>query len=532
MVEHEIEMEEKGLLAKKWLWLSLGFGLFALIVLMPTPQGLIEVVDKYGFAEKMIAKGVAHDAASAAWKAKVVIAILPLAVVFFATEALPIGVVGILMPLLAYWFHILPKKEIGKTFMGDAPLFLLGVLALGYAITESGLHKRIAVWILGWTRGFKQPIIVLCVIMSCLGSFISAHALAAFLAPVMTAIYYESVRAASRGEKVEHDPILAKMLLLTLCFAMNVGGVGSPAAGGRNALMLGFFEDYNVPMGFGQWMMYGFPLVPIMGIIVAAYSFTIFRGIKIKDLTPGIKTLKEEIKKMGPMSRDEKIMGILLLVILAGWMLGGEYLGLGGPALLAILIPVLFKVVDWDKMLKGISWDAWFMYCGAMTLGALLKETGAALWIAKTTLGMMAKAGMGSGFGLWVGVSLLSGLLTNFMSDAAVTALLGPITLPMGIFSGNPAEPWAIGLATAFATSFAHFLIVGTPNNAIVYGLGVYPDSGKRILHPFDFVKYGFVLWVICMVVLWVVGFGVIFKVVGFPENLLPQAQAALSHGG
>ena len=74
-----------------------------------------------------------------------------------------------------------------------------------------------------------------------------------------------------------------------------------------------------------------------------------------------------------------------------------------------------------------------------------------------------------------------------------------------------------MGLAVAFATSFAHFLIVGTPNNAIVYGLGVYPDTGERAIHPVDFLKYGFVLWVICMLVVWVVGFLVIYNLVGLP---------------
>jgi sodium-dependent dicarboxylate transporter 2/3/5 len=138
---------------------------------------------------------------------------------------------------------------------------------------------------------------------------------------------------------------------------------------------------------------------------------------------------------------------------------------------------------------------------------------------------------MDQGLGLWIGMSGLSGLMTNFMSDAGTTALLGPIVIPMGIMSGVAGEPWAVGLAVAFATSFAHFLIVGTPNNAIVYGLGIYPDTGEKMIHPMDFVKYGFVLFILSMAVVWVVGLILTYNVVGFPEGLLETARGVMEAG-
>jgi sodium-dependent dicarboxylate transporter 2/3/5 len=171
------------------------------------------------------------------------------------------------------------------------------------------------------------------------------------------------------------------------------------------------------------------------------------------------------------------------------------------------------------------------MYCGALTLGALLKESGAALWLAQTFLEILGNVGINKGLGLWIGLSGLSGLITNFMSDAGTTALLGPIVIPMGIMTGVPGEPWATGLSVAFATSFAHFLIVGTPNNAIVYGLGTYPDTGEKAIHPIDFVKYGFILWLLSMAVVWVVGFLGVFTFVGFPEGVLETARAVLESG-
>ncbi|MCF8040617.1 MAG: anion permease [Desulfarculaceae bacterium] len=515
------------------LWLSVGVAIFLLVgFALPTPDSVVQIVEKYGFAQKMISWDIAHNVQDAAHKTMVVLGIIPMAVIFFATEAIPIGLTGILMPVLAYFLHLLPMKSIGKSFAGDAPMFLLGVLAMGVAVVDVGLHKRLAAWLLGWTKGFYIPIFVLCISMAVVGSFISAHAMCAFMTPVMMAVYYGSVAANSKGGQVLHEPALAKFLLFSLCFALNVGGIGSPAAGGRNVIMMGFWSEYKVPMDFFTWMTYGLPIVPLMGFLVAVYMIFLFgRKIKTKDLTPGLAAIKDETRKMGKMNYAEYVTFGMLILILALWIFGGEEMGLGGPALLALLIPVIFRTTEWRKILNGISWDAWFMYCGALTLGALLKESGAAMWLAQTFLEVLSSVGMSQGFGLWVGMSGLSGLMTNFMSDAGTTALLGPIAIPMGLMTQVHGEPWAVGLAVAFATSFAHFLIVGTPNNAIVYGLGVYPDTGERVIHPVDFLKYGFVLWVICMLVIWVVGFLVIYNVVGFPDGILETATKAMQAG-
>jgi sodium-dependent dicarboxylate transporter 2/3/5 len=349
------------------------------------------------------------------------------------------------------------------------------------------------------------------------------------MTPVMAAVYFGAVSAKSPDGQVKHDPALAKFLMFTLCFALNVGGVGSPAAGGRNVIMMGFWSEYHVPMDFFTWMKYGFPIVPVLGIVVAVYMLLMFgRKIKTRDLTPGLAAIKDETRRMGKMKYREFVTFGMLLLILFLWIAGGEELGLGGPSLLALLIPVLFRTTEWKKILSGISWDAWFMYCGALTLGALLKESGAALWLAQSFLKILGYVGMSSGFGLWVGLSSLSGLMTNFMSDAGTTALLGPIVIPMGIMTGVQGEPWAVGLAVAFATSFAHFLIVGTPNNAIVYGLGVYPDTGEKMIHPMDFLKYGFILFLLSMIVIWVVGFLGVYNLVGFPEGILETAKGVM----
>jgi sodium-dependent dicarboxylate transporter 2/3/5 len=526
----ENDVEGGGILAKKELWIGVGVAIFIMVAfLFPTPQSLIETLNTYGYVKKMMDWGIVGNTAQAAQKSMIVLGIVPMAIVFFATEAVPIGVTGILMPVLAYFFNLLPYNMIGKTFAGDAPMFMLGVFALGACVVEVGLHKRLAVWILGWTRGFWVPMLVLCISMSIVGSFLSAPAMCSFMAPVLMAVYFGVVSANSPSGEVKHDPALAKFLLFSLCFSLNMGGVGSPAAGGRNVIMMGFFNDYNIPITFFGWMKYGWPMVPLGGLIVYFYMMILFgRKVKTKNLNPGLQAIKEEIQKAGKLTYAEYVTAGMLFLIVALWILGGEEVGLGGPALLALVIPVFFKTTEWTKILGRISWNAWFMYCGALTLGALLKESGGALWLAKSFLNILANLHMDKGFGLWTGMSGFSGFVTNFMSDAATVALIGPIVIPMGIMTGVSGEPWATGLAVAFASSYAHFLVVGSPTNALTYGLGIYPDTGQRAIHTIDFLKYGFLLWILSMFLLWIVGFLVIYSINGFPDGILETARSVL----
>jgi sodium-dependent dicarboxylate transporter 2/3/5 len=522
--------EKTGIFANKELWIGIGLGIFILIAfILPTPDSLVQVMEKYGYVQKMIDWDIAHNAEEASAKTMIILGLVPMAVVFFAVEALPIGVTGIMMPLIAYMFGLLPFNMIGKTFAGDAPMFMLGVFSLGATVVEVGFHKRLAVWLLGWTRGFWVPMIVLCVSMSMVGSFLSAPAMCSFMVPVLMAVYFGSVSANSKGGKVVHDPALAKFLLFALCFSLNMGGPGTPSAGGRNVIMMGFFNDYGIPITYFGWMKYGWPLVPLGGAMVLLYMTTLFsKKIKTRDLTPGLKQIKEETRKMGKMGYAEWVTAVMLFLIVALWIFGGEDTGLGGPALMALVLPVVFKVVDFQKILNRISFNAWFMYCGALTLGALLKESGGALWLAKLFLTGLTSVGMDQGFGLWVGMSGFSGLVTNFMSDAATVALIGPIVVPMGIMTQVAGEPWAIGMAVALASSYAHFLVVGSPTNALTFALGVYPDSNKRVIEAIDFVKYGFGLFVGSLLLLWLVEFLVIYPLVGFPEGILDSATKIL----
>ena len=77
--------EKKGIFAKKSLWIGIGAGLFIIIAFfIPTPDSLVQVMEEYGYVDKMIEWEIAHNTEQAAHKTMIVLGIVPMAVVFFA----------------------------------------------------------------------------------------------------------------------------------------------------------------------------------------------------------------------------------------------------------------------------------------------------------------------------------------------------------------------------------------------------------------------------------------------------------------
>ncbi len=89
----------------------------------------------------------------------------------------------------------------------------------------------------------------------------------AFTMPLFVMVYVSALRAS----RLKQDRTLMVLLALALCYAANSGGPGSPAAGGRNAIMMGILADYGIAPTFGQWVMYGLPMVPVMSLAVGLY---------------------------------------------------------------------------------------------------------------------------------------------------------------------------------------------------------------------------------------------------------------------
>ena len=523
--------------------LLIGFGLFILAVLAPAPQNLLDLItqkappgykldrgtdsiwetvnkklrpdafkayqaQKEGQAVKKDKPDVATEEGAhaevkplmskeqVAFLAKLMVLLLLLCAYLWGTESLPLGATDLLVAVIMYVFAVMPINDIARAYMQDAVFFIFGILAVAVGVSKTGLDKRIGLILLRYIKGPKAFAFIFYPAVSLAASFLSEHALVALLIPVLMGVY----KVTCRMYGVEKDRALALFLVLGLCFAANHGGPGSPAAGGRNAIMVGYLAAQGTPITFGQWMMYGLPFVPVASACIGFYMYLVLRPrFKVKTFNPS-EIVLAEVKKMGKLRGREALMAVILVALVAAWVILGEHSGLGGPTLYAVMAMFLGRIITWNDVQSGVAFDVVGLYAASCAMGVGLSFTGGALWMAHAFVGSMPDF-LTKGDNLAIGVSLLSGTITNFMSDGATVAALGPIVLPMATLAD--VHPWKVGLATAFASSFANALVVGTPNNAIAFSMCKDPETGERLMEVTDFIKYGVAVVFIAWAVLW-----------------------------
>ena len=264
--------------------------------------------------------------------------------------------------------------------------------------------------------------------------------------------------------------------------------------------MIAILGDYGINLSFGQWVMYGLPFVPVAAIAVGLYFYLWGRNkLKIKTLNVAA-AVRRESDKIGKMTMDEYKTAVVLVVLIFMWSAFSDVYGMGGPVILALVALNVLGILRW-KDVQAIHWDVVFLYAAASAMGTGLAMTGAALLMADAFVAVLPTFMSNSAAGLSIAVSLFTGVLTNFMSDGATVATIGPIAVPMATIAG--VSPIMVGLSTAFASSFAHMLVIGTPNNAIIFALAKDYETGEQLITMKDFFVHGFMILLLSFAVLW-----------------------------
>ncbi len=455
----------------------------------------------------------------AAGHIRICFAMMLFVVICFLTEAMPLPGVAFCIGLILVFSGIVSRSNVAAYFWDDACWFIMGSLMFAAAFVKTGVDKRICLAIFSFMAKAKIKWItaILILVISPAAAFISDHALAAMFLPIAMILYTNSL-----NPKVPADTELAKMLVITVAMACNVGGFGSPSGGARNVILMTYMEDmFGISIGYGEWIIYAFPFVIVMMIFLWLMINWRFKP-KIRDVGPALETLRKDLADKGGWNRKQIIAVVIFLVMLLGWIteknlilkFTGIRLGIGVIAIAGAVAYLIAGVVNWRDYQEKVDWGVVWLYAGAIIFGKMLASTGTAYWMARSIVEIVAPLGLNTGIAL-VGLgSTVTAFMTNLMADGPAAACVGPITLNMAAVA-NPGTAWIpfMGFATACSSSLAYLLVIGTPPNAIVYASGY--------LQPKDFLRVGIPCFIFGLILLIFMS-SVYWTILGFKGMPMP----------
>ena len=372
--------------------------------------------------------------------------------------------------------QLLSYKGVMATFADPVIMLFIGGFILAIAATKTGLDAQLAKVLLR-PFGSKSENVLLgfLLITGIFSMFISNTATAAMMLTFLTPVF-KQLPANGKGRIA---------MALAIPVAANLGGMGTPIGTPPNTIAMKYLNDpegLNLGMGFGQWMMFMFPLVIVLLII----SWFI-----IKKMFPFTqKTV--ELKIEGEMKKgwQTTVVIVTFFVTVLLWLLD-SFTGINTytVALIPFVVFALTGVIH-RRDLEEINWSVIWMVAGGFALGYGLNASG---------LANLAVKSIPFGDFSPVLILVISGvicyLLSNFISNSATAALLMPILAvvcaAMGDSLGVIGGTSTILIGVAIAASSAMILPISTPPNALAFATNLVTQK--------DMSKIGIIVGVISM---------------------------------
>ncbi len=437
-----------------------GIVLFAVLVLMPTPEGMPV-------------------------EAKHVAAVAALMAVFWMTEAIPIPATSLIPIFLYPLLGVMPGTQVTLSYANHLIYLYMGGFLIAVTMEKWNLHRRIAlqtIRIIGITP--DRIVLGFMVATGFLSMWISNTAAAMMMVTIAMAVVSQVIREVQADDSLTVDTSVGQFnfsaaLMLGIAYSASVGGVATLVGTPTNAVFAGIVEStFGITISLVDWMKVGFPLAVVMLFITWFWLVKVIFPSEMKHLPGGKEAIHREIQLLGKMSKEEKMVLTIFVSVATLWILRGfikidalsmvadSTIAIGGAVLLFIMPSDIKKrefLLDWDTAVK-IPWDILLLFGGGFALATGFSETGLTNYMA-TRLTIL------EGTSIFLIIPVIATMiifLTELTSNTATNSIMLPI---MAALAGAMSlHPFGLMIATTIAASFAFMLPVATPPNAIVFG--------------------------------------------------------------
>ncbi|GAB3068959.1 SLC13 family permease [Salinicoccus sesuvii] len=401
---------------------------------------------------------------------------------WWITEAIPIPATSLLPLFLFPLGGVMDSSATTSAYGNDIIFLFLGGFLIALAMERWNLHTRIALTIINAIGTTTATILLgFMIATGFLSMFVSNTAAVMIMIPIGMAIIKEAHSMTQSG--LENDLMkFEKSLVLGIGYAGTIGGLGTLIGTPPLIIMAGQMQElFDIEMSFGQWMLFGVPLVILFLAIAWAYMnyFSFKHGMK--ELPGGRKIISGELEKLGGITREEVLVLIVFIFAALMWVTRGfiwseieatELLTDGSIAMIAAVLLFLLptrrkpgRILDWS-VARDLPWGVLLLFGGGLALAAAIVETGVDQWI-----GNLLTNVEGIHIVLIITIVALAILfLTEITSNTATATMILPVLA--GLTIALEVHPLTLMVPAAMAANCAFMLPVGTPPNAIVFGTG------------------------------------------------------------
>ncbi|MDY0238311.1 MAG: DASS family sodium-coupled anion symporter [Campylobacterales bacterium] len=409
--------------------------------------------------------------------------------VWWATEALPIPATSLLPIVLIPMLGIDTLGKATAPYANSTIFLFLGGFIIGLALERWNLHKRIALMTLVTVGSNPRAQIAgFMGVTAFISMWVSNTATTIMMLPIGLSVINMLSGDDKKGDEAAKNRF-AIALLLGIAYAASLGGIATLIGTPPNALLAGFMnETYGMNLGFAKWMIIGLPVSIIM--LIVAWLWLTRGGFNLSSGNSQ-EMFKEELEKLGKLTKAEKMVGVIFLLTSFAWIfqpiLKGFIPGLNDTTIAILAALALFStpvdvkkrvfLMDW-RSANRLPWDVLLLFGGGLSMAAAIKNSGLSLWIAEGVGGFVG------GLHLLVvifivvfTIQLLTELTSNTATAATFLPLMGALAVGQ-LVSGNVdlasqgSAAVILAVPTAISASCAFMMPVATPPNAIVFGVG------------------------------------------------------------
>ncbi len=252
-----------------------------------------------------------------------------------------------------------------------------------------------------------------------------------------------------------------------------------------NALAITIIRDTaKVEISWVQWFI-GFAPVGLTLLALTPLVLYVIYPPSIRTAPEVPRWAADQLRQMGPMTRKELILFVLIGSALALWIGATSYIDPALTAVLIVLLMVVSGVVSWDDVIgQKQAWNVLIWFGTLVTLAAGLSETGFVGWLAKATAPTFTQLSLGAAIAAIVGTFFV--LHYFFASITAHTATLLPVFLGVAL-TIEAISPTRWSLLLGYALGLTGVLTFYSSGQSVIYYASGY--ISRR-----DFWVLGFVM--------------------------------------